>query len=95
LLRLVLAVQDKSLDSLPLPHLCAIHAVLAIIMSIIVPISVLRDPLLDHVQCVSLSNMPFFSFESAVTNTLQGCGIGSVMNQPRWGFEEEEKEVEE
>nr|CDS25650.1 hypothetical protein HmN_000608800 [Hymenolepis microstoma] len=52
LLRLVLAIQDKSLDSLPLPHLCAIHAVLAIIMSIIVPISVLRDPLLDHVQSV-------------------------------------------
>lgn len=54
LLRLVLAVQDKSLAGLPLPHLCAIHAVLATIMSIIVPISVLREPLLDHVQKVSL-----------------------------------------
>ncbi|VUZ44771.1 unnamed protein product [Hymenolepis diminuta] len=52
LLRLVLAIQDKSLACLPLPHLCAIHAVLATIMSIVVPISVLREPLLDHVQKV-------------------------------------------
>ncbi|KAM7542175.1 hypothetical protein Aperf_G00000017111 [Anoplocephala perfoliata] len=52
LLRLVLAVQDKSTDGLPLPHLCAIHAVLATVMTIIVPISVLKESLLDHVESV-------------------------------------------
>lgn len=56
LLRLVLAVQQKIMEpngSLPLPHLCAIHAVLATVMSIIVPISPLRESLLSHVQSVS------------------------------------------
>ncbi|VDD79113.1 unnamed protein product [Mesocestoides corti] len=55
LLRLVLAVQQKTLEStdhLPLPHLCAIHAVLATVMSIIVPISRLNESLLSHVQSV-------------------------------------------
>ncbi|CDS37597.1 protein efr3 a [Echinococcus multilocularis] len=55
LLRLVLAVQQKTTESdgsLPLPHLCAIHAVLATVMSIIVPISSLRESLQSHVQGV-------------------------------------------
>ncbi|KAL5107823.1 hypothetical protein TcWFU_006064 [Taenia crassiceps] len=55
LLRLVLAVQRRTMESngnLPLPHLCAIHAVLATVMSIIVPISPLRESLLSHVQSV-------------------------------------------
>lgn len=57
LIRLVLAVQQKALDpstTIPLPHLCAIHAVLVTVMSIIVPLSPLKDVLLPHVQSVSL-----------------------------------------
>nr|VZI31134.1 unnamed protein product [Spirometra erinaceieuropaei] len=51
LFRLVLAVQQVALstDSLPLPHLCAVHAILACVMSIVVPLAPL-PPLVPHVE---------------------------------------------
>uniref|UniRef100_A0A183TI73 CTND2 n=1 Tax=Schistocephalus solidus TaxID=70667 RepID=A0A183TI73_SCHSO len=51
LFRLVLAVQQDAIstNSLPLPHLCAVHAILACVMSIVVPLAPL-PPLVPHVE---------------------------------------------
>ncbi|VDN16055.1 unnamed protein product, partial [Dibothriocephalus latus] len=51
LLRLVLAVQKDAITigNLPLPHLCAVHAILACVMSIVVPLAPL-PPLVPHVE---------------------------------------------